>query len=225
MDLEREALRIRRRAAERAAELEREQAGLREAEARVNERLTQLKALRSRIDLRQGELKVGEGQIERYETQMLQLKSAQDMERMKTQIATKRAELSQAEDRILELMQAAEEGENGLAAFRRAADERVQRCRTRQATADHETATESARLAAMASARSAAEAGVGPELLSSYRARSAATGECGAALCQAGFCSACGTRLSPQCEAAARADKLPDCPSCQRLLLPEPAQG
>ncbi len=220
MELDREAVRLRRRAVERKQELVTEQAQALAAEEKAAALAVQLRAFRAKLDMRQLELKSAEGAIARYEAQMMEMKSASDIERMQGQISGKRVELSAAEDRILESMEVTEKGEAGLKDLRAIAAERVQRLATRNDTAAREDAEESARLTAVTKEWESAAAAVGGELLASYRARRDASGGVGAALDNAGFCSACGTRLSPQLMAATRIEKLPECPSCQRMLLP-----
>ncbi|MSR74979.1 MAG: hypothetical protein EXS14_05880 [Planctomycetes bacterium] len=221
MELDREAVRLRRRAIERTAELAREQGLVREADQRVSSFAQQVKVLRVKLDTRQVELKSAEGAIARYEQQLLQLRSVEDLARMQTQIDGKKTELGLAEDRILESMEVMEKADAGLKELRSVAADRLQRLALRNETAAKETGEDNARLAQVALDWDAAAAAVGAELLASYSTRRDSAGDYGAAAVDgSGFCAACGTRLTPQLETASRSGKLPDCPTCQRLLLP-----
>lgn len=221
-ELDRTAAKLARAADTRAKELKTEESALGVLRAELDAFTQQLKLLQARLHTRELELKSVEQQIARNEDQKLQLKSKADLDRMDGQIAGRRIEASAIESAILESMELAERVEKELAGRRAVLAEKEARHGVRREKAATEAAEAAVVLTRLPAERADVSNRVSAEVRMAYESARQSAGDHGlSALGSEGFCTACGTRLTPQLQSGARAGKLPPCPGCARLLAAE----
>jgi predicted nucleic acid-binding Zn-ribbon protein len=178
--------------------------------------------LRERKNL-EDDIKTHQGKISKLRDQMMQAKTNEQYRAFQNEISFAEGEIRKCEDRILDLMTAAEpleaavkKAESALAERRKEVEAEQERARKR--TAEDEAFLQKARLD-----RSQVSAEVTPQLLRQYeqirkRGRGLAVSDA-----TNGTCEACHIALRPQYfQELRRGEKLLNCETCGRILYYKP---
>jgi len=168
------------------------------------------------------ELAQVQGRLSRYRDQLMAVKTNKEYQAMQTEIAVAEGEVRRFEDRILELMMAADEAAGAVKhaeADLRHAEADV---KTAAAALVEEVARARDRVGTAEALRGEVAASLPTEVLSHYEAL---MGRRGSAVVEArdGHCSFCHVRLRPKVFLDVRRnDLIIHCDSCQRILFYNP---
>ncbi|MCI0340336.1 MAG: hypothetical protein L0216_04180 [Planctomycetales bacterium] len=217
--LDREIWDLRRRRAERPRVLEVKRADVANRKGAHAARLEAKKSLDKEADRMDLELKSAEGQIQKLQLALNQAKTNKEYTVLKNEIGSKKAEVSQFEDKVLAAMQKSE----AAAAEVRGLEAEAKRAGGELQALDKEVAGEvgkiEAQLRDLEAKRAEKSKGLEPEALARYdRILEGRGGQALAAVVD-GACQGCGKNLTPQEENALLAGHgLVICRACTRIL-------
>ncbi len=167
----------------------------------------------------EGDIQVNEQKISKLKDQMLTAKTNEQYRAFQNEIAFCETEIRKSEDRILELMSAAEPLDRNVKSAEGALKDEKKHVDAEKVTARERTAADQAALRTLMAERKELAAQIPPAVLSNYeRIRK---GRGGVAIAEAveGRCSKCRITLRPQfLQELKAADKIMTCESCQRIL-------
>lgn len=169
---------------------------------------------------------VYQGRLSKFKDQLSAVKTNREYTAMQHEIATAQAELSTAEERVIEQLVEADAVTAAVREQEAAFSEQQQLVNTEKADLARDLAAAEARLVEKLAARTAVLAAIEPGPLALFE--QVARARKGVALCtatHAGLCSVCHVRLRPQVFQQVRQnDQIIQCDSCQRILyyIPPP---
>ncbi len=167
----------------------------------------------------EGDIRVNEQKISKLKDQMLIAKTNEQYKAFQNEISFCETEIRKSEDRILELMGAAEPLDRNVKTAEGALKEEKKQVEAEKVTARERTAADQAALQKLVAERKELAAQIPPAVLSNYeRIRK---GRGGVAIAEAveGRCAKCRITLRPQFLQELKAgDKIMTCESCQRIL-------
>jgi predicted nucleic acid-binding Zn-ribbon protein len=169
------------------------------------------------------DIKAQQGKISKLRDQMMQAKTNEQYRAFQNEIAFAEGEISKSEDKILDLMAAAEPMETAVKRAESALAERKKEVEAEQERARKRTAEDQAFLEKARQERSQLTAEVNPQLLRQYeqirkRGRGLAVSDA-----TNGTCEACHIALRPQYfQELRKGEKLLNCETCGRILYYKP---
>lgn len=209
-------VRIEKEIPARVAELETE---LRAAEERFERERTIIETARrerSRLDL---ELKGAEEKINKYKAALMQVKNNDEYRAALNEIDYTQRTYADIEARILELMEAAESGQQELGALEDAMKSENQKIQTDRQTIEAECTQLTDERAALEKGAQAIEQEVPAPLLASFQRIVVTRRGQGLAAVGDGICLACNMRLRPAVyQQVKRNEQVTCCDSCRRIL-------
>lgn len=218
-DLELNAERIRRR----VEDLPQIQAALDE---RIGERTAVVAAVKERIAANQAarreiekDLAAVQTRLSKYKDQLMEVKTNKEYQAMQTEIATAEGLVRSYEDRLLDLMEAAEKDSTDLKSAEGAMRSEEAAIAAEQKSLDAEKTTRQADLEALTSERTQVASQISRDALVIFERVS--QGRKGIAVAEAkdGLCSVCHVRLRPQVFNEVRRNAaIIQCDSCTRIL-------
>lgn len=168
----------------------------------------------------EGDIQLNEQKISKLKDQMRIAKTNEQYKAFQNEIAFCEGEIRSAEDRILELMGAAEPLDKNVKAAETSLKEEKKQVEAEKASAREQTAKDQAALAHLMDERKTLTSSIPPPVLQLYeRIRK---GRGGVAIAEAveGRCSKCRVSLRPQfMQELKRGEKIMTCESCQRILF------
>ncbi len=215
----------------RATELTREIAALPKHIAEIEKKLTggerKLEADRAALLANQrerkkseGDIQVNEQKISKLKDQMLSAKNNEQYRAFQTEIEFCEKEIGKYEDRILELMAAAEPLDRNVKSAEISLKEEKKQVDAEKAQARDRTATDQKALQQLHAERKELTGAIPPAVLANYDRIRKSRG--GVAIAEAldGRCSKCHISLRPQfLQELKRGEKIMTCDSCQRILF------
>lgn len=179
----------------------------------------QLRALRTRYDAGDLDLKTFEGEIERFESQLTAVKTNKEYSAILSEVATKKADIAKIEDEMLMLMDSLEQKETT-----------IQECRESKRLAEKdrenhkdEIAQEQGEvdkgLAQVSAEREAMAAGIAPEALHQYERILEKRGATAVVPVVDNSCQGCFMKMTPEVQAQLlKNESIIYCKFCSRII-------
>lgn len=189
----------------------------------VKDRIAATSATRREIEK---ELAAIQGRLSKYKDQLMAVKTNKEYQAMQTEIATAEGLVRSHEDRLLDLMEAAEKDSADLKAAEASMKSEQVAIAAEQKALDAEKTEDEIELQRLSAERVAVAGQISPDALAIFNR--VALGRRGIAMAEArdGLCSVCHVRLRPQVfNEVRRNSAVIQCDSCTRILyyVPPPA--
>ncbi len=217
---DREIWDLRRRRADRPQVLAVKRADVANRKAALAAKVEAKKSLDKEADRLDLELKTAEGQVRKLQLALNQAKTNKEYTVLKNEIGSKKADMSQFEDKVLAAMQESEAAAGEV----RGLEAEARRAQSEFAALDKEVAGEvgkiEAQLEGLEARRAEKSKGLEPEALARYERILEGRGGIALAAVVDGACQGCGKNLTPQEENALLAGHgLVICRACTRILF------
>ena len=179
----------------------------------------QLKALRTRYDAGDLDLKTHEGEIERFESQLTSVKTNKEYSAILSEVATKKADIAKTEDEMLMLMDSIEQKETTIqecTESKRLAEKDRENHKDEIAQEQEEVGKS---LAAVGAERDALAAAIAPEVLHQYERILEKRGATAVVPVVDNACQGCFMKMTPQVQAQLlKNESIIYCKFCSRII-------
>jgi predicted nucleic acid-binding Zn-ribbon protein len=196
------------------------EAAAQRAKAAHEDRVALVRELANRRRTLEGEVELARAKLSRLKEQLMAVKTNKEYTAMLSEIKTAETRIGDEEDKILDLMEELESGENAIKLAetemrreRAAIDDEIRRMKEDIPALERE-------LDILRGEKTAIEAGVDPELMDHYRRISDARKGIALAEAKDELCCACHIRIRPQMYAdLLLTETIMFCDSCSRILF------
>lgn len=167
----------------------------------------------------EGEVELLQQKLSRYQEQLMDVKTNREYRAMRHEIDGVRAQISNQEDEILEIMLALDELEDQTREARRTAEERASEVSSRQQELETFAAGSETHMAGFEQEKSQLERDLPESLLEQYRRIASASNGQALAEVVGQSCQACNVKLRPQFFTEVKSGlKILTCETCNRFL-------
>ena len=167
----------------------------------------------------EGEVELLQQKLSRYQEQLMDVKTNREYRAMRHEIADVRAQISNQEDEILEIMLALDELEDQTREASRRAEERASEVSSRQKELESFAARSESNMAGFEAERGQLERDLPESLLERYRKLASVNNGQALAEVSGQSCRACNVKLRPQLFTEVKTGlKVLTCETCNRIL-------